>query len=129
MGEHAGFHFVAATFSALLLFTSLWKLPAFPTGWIATGPRLVLLGGLALLSGGQTIEGMGALFTSATIHWIGVWTSGAGTAITIPGVALTMIVLVAMRLNKLDSPWVLVAFAVATVSAVAFVVGSLVFGY
>jgi len=63
------------------------------------------------------------------MHDVAVWAGVAGTNITIFGAAMTVTVLVLARLNKLDSRWVAVAFAVAALSAAAFVVGGIVFGY
>lgn len=120
MGAHAGFHLIVAGFSALLLFTTLRMLPPIPPGWIGRGPRTILLGGLIQLSGGQAVEAIGAMTSQATIHNIGVGVSAAGTSITPLGAALTLIVLIAVRFDRLGSPWVAVAFAVATLGGVAF---------
>ncbi len=129
MGAHAGFHLAVATVSSLLVLASLWVLPLFPPGWIGRAPRAGLLGGLALLSGGQAVEPLGAASSLATVHDVGVWASAAATTITIFGTIMRTVVMVARHFDRLNPRWVTVGLAVAAIGSVAFVVGGIVLGY
>lgn len=121
----------------LFLAVVLIMWPPAKAGLVSRGARYVLLVGIGVFLAGQILEAAGAFGYSGyrrisdlvRLHDVGVILGPAGLLLAIAGLGLTVVLVLAERMNILGSRWITYGFIAVVVTVIAFLVGGMLFGY
>lgn len=136
--DHAVGHLSLAVPIFLLLAAVLFTWPPLASGRPAHWIRMFLIMSLGLFGGGLLLEAVGAFgypdtaIQISSLEWahaVGVATWSSGFILTLAAGILSVAVVVAARRGAAQTRIMTVAVVLAVVSVVAFVGGSLIFGY
>ncbi len=135
--SHAASHGVGILAGGLFLAIVLTMWPRARADAVSRGARYILLVGIGVFLAGQILEAAGAFGYSgyrrigglARLHDVGVILGPAGLLLALAGFGLTVVLVVAERMNILGSRWITYGFIAVIVAVIAFLLGGLIFGY